>query len=212
MVLPARSRERPDAAAAPHQELGAGDEHGGREGDDLAPFGGVRRRAAFEVDLARADELEAVFRGYRPEFDSKLLADFAGDLVDDDLAHVERISDRLFRGVEERERRRARAVAQANDPRLVDPLERGGRVRDHERAGALRQRRVCRQKRAYRRDDDRVPSGQAGARDALHRVSLTSWAARNPRASRHRRRRNAAPSARRATCGRGHRRAKGDSH
>ena len=151
--------QRADAAAAADQELGAGDEHGRREGDGLAPLGGVRRRAAFEIDRTRGHELEAVLGRHGPVFDGEILADFAGNLVDDDFAEVERISDRLPFRVEERERRRVLAVAQANDTRLVDPLERAGGIGDDRRAGSLRDRRGCRQKRANRRDDGRPPCG-----------------------------------------------------
>ena len=99
-------------------------------------------RAALEVDRAGGHHLEAVFGRHRPVFDLEVLADFFGDLLDDDFAEVERIADRLLFRVEECERRRIFAVAQANDARLVDSLERWGGVGDDQRAGALRHRGV----------------------------------------------------------------------
>jgi hypothetical protein len=52
MLLPAAGR----AASCPVTNIV------GREGDELPPLGRVGRRSAFEVDIAGADEVDAVLR------------------------------------------------------------------------------------------------------------------------------------------------------
>ena len=64
-LRPLRSRSARDARAALRHQLGAGDEDHRRERDELAAVEIVGRRAAFEVDLAAGDRVDAVVRGHR---------------------------------------------------------------------------------------------------------------------------------------------------
>ena len=73
-----------DAGRARYQELGSGDEKDRREGDLLLALEIRRRRAAFEVDLARADGRDPRLGGDLPVFDR----DFCSfELVRDLLYH-----------------------------------------------------------------------------------------------------------------------------
>ena len=81
-----------DAAAAAHEELGAGHEHGWRKRHRFATLEIVRRRTAFEVDVAGGHEVEAIFWRHRPPYHADVLAEFRRDLLDDDFAEVERVT------------------------------------------------------------------------------------------------------------------------
>src|SRR5262249_3999944 len=122
--LPGEIAQGADPAPAADHELGPRDEHGWREGDALAPLDRVGRRAALEIDRPPLHLFEAVLRRGRTILDADVPSDLAADLLDDHLADVERIADRLFFRVEEGERRRILAVAKPDDTSRLDPLER----------------------------------------------------------------------------------------
>ena len=91
----------------------------------------VRRRAAFEIDLAGGHEVEAVSGRHRPPDHPDVFAEFRRDLLDHDFAEVERVPHGLAPRVEEREGRRILAIADADFAAVVDLLERS-RVRNRE--------------------------------------------------------------------------------
>ena len=109
-----------DAAAAPHQQLGAGHEHRGRERRNLAALDVIGRGPAFQIDLARGEKLEAVLRGHRPVIGTDFPSQLGHDFLDHDFAQVEGVADRLSAPVDKRERRRVLAVADADDAAVVD--------------------------------------------------------------------------------------------
>ena len=149
--LPARSRNERDRRALLHQQLGARDEDRRRERDQLLALDVVRGRSAFEVDLARGDGGDARLRGHRLPLDRDRPANLLADRVDEQLAQVDRIADRLAARRQVRERNRRLAVADRDRSTGADLGERAGQLRrialrcDRGRAGNEQQRGKRRQ-------------------------------------------------------------------
>src|SRR6185369_3978523 len=73
------------------------------------------------------------------------------DLLDDGLAELEAVADRPVGRVEERERRRALAIAETNGAGLLDVGERGTELLAHGlRGGSCRRQQCCQQQAARR--------------------------------------------------------------
>src|SRR5205823_6048130 len=118
---------------------------------------------AFEIDLPRRHEIEAVLGRHRTILDANVPAQLGANLLDDDLAQVQRIADRLLRlRIEKRERRRILAVAEAHGARIVDFLERAGIAYDGRRVGRLGSDRLSRRD-GYCRNDQAYQSPRAGS-------------------------------------------------
>src|ERR1700726_530918 len=82
-------------------------------------------RSAFEIDLVLQHRLNAVVGGDLDVLDLQIRrVDLDADFVDDGLAEFEAIADRPVGLVEERERRRALAIAEMHDLRVLDVGER----------------------------------------------------------------------------------------
>jgi len=100
-----------------------------READLLLTFGIVRRRAAFDIDRTVLHQRDAVGRGDRHQLGVELGHLQFGLHRIDDLEHqLMRVADDLLLVVVIRKRDRRLAMAQGNDPRIVDLLQRTGQL------------------------------------------------------------------------------------
>src|SRR4051812_7967040 len=125
-----------DRRALLHRQLGAGDEDHRREGHLLLPQPVVGGRAAFEVDVAAAQQGEAVLRGDRLVADLDWPdAQFGGRLRDDLLAEVDRVADRAAAWIEEGEGDRTLPDPQRDRPAVPDLLQRAGQLVGREARG-----------------------------------------------------------------------------
>src|SRR4051812_39997486 len=125
-----------DRRALLHRQLGAGDEDHRREGHLLLPQPVVGGRAAFEVDVAAAQQGEAVLRGDRLVADLDWPdAQFGGRPRDDLLAEVDRVADRAAAWIEEGEGDRTLPDPQRDRPAVPDLLQRAGQLVGREAPG-----------------------------------------------------------------------------
>ena len=81
---------------------------------------------AFQIHRARIDEVEAIAWAHRHVLDAQRLVYMLADLLDDDVADVERVADWPALGIEKCERRGVLAMTDANHAGLVNLLQRPG--------------------------------------------------------------------------------------
>ena len=133
-------RQALDARCLLDRHAYVGDEGGRRKGHLLLPRFIVGGGAAFEVDRAVGHQRNAVLRGHRRMRDlERRKFQLRLDGIDDPVADVDVIADRLLLVVEIGERQRRFTNAQGDAGAVLDFLQRAARVLGQDRQGKGRQ-------------------------------------------------------------------------